>query len=108
MGVTDKRRNVYFNQHSQISDGSGSSEEGWDIIDGYSSDESTISPILAASALSTIPTSALKPRPPILATPHKGACSGHKLTLKKGRRSIHRYKEERNLFQRYLGNFLVN
>ena len=54
-----------------------------------------------------VPVVQVRPRaqPKPLRARKKLPTSGHKLVQKKGRRSMHRYKEERNLFSRYVGSF---
>jgi len=97
MGVTDNRRNVFLSQNSLTRNGESSSEDdGWEMINAESSDES--SPPVSQP----IPTRNIS-RPQIPAK-KKAPSTGHRLTLKKGRRSVHRYMEEKNLFQSYLAD----
>lgn len=94
MGITDNRRNVFYSENSLIRNGeSSSSDDGWEIINADSPDESPPTPPTVVSEPQRISLPAKKKQPP----------HGHRLTLKKGRRSMHRYTEERNLFQSYLG-----
>ena len=69
-----------------------SSDDGWEIINNESSDDITPSPpppITTAQRNTPPPKKKQQPR-------------RNGLTLKKGRRSVHRYMEEKNLFQRYV------
>jgi len=96
MGVTDNRRNVFLSQNSGLWF-SIVPDDGWEIINAESSDDSlppvpTQAPIRSNPSRSQI-TPKKKPPP-----------TGHRLSLKKGRRSVHRYMEEKNLFQNYLAD----
>lgn len=69
-----------------------SSDDGWEIINNESSDDVPPSP---SPPITTAQRNTLPPK-------KKQQPRGNGLTLKKGRRSVHRYMEEKNLFQRYL------
>ena len=83
-----------FISYSLTRNGESSSEDdGWEMINAESSDDSlppVSQPIPARNILrAQIPAK------------KKSPSTGHRLALKKGRRSVHRYMEEKNLFQRY-------
>lgn len=97
MGVTDNRRNVFLSQNSLTRNGDSSEDDGWEIINAESSDES-LPPTPPPAPATTVPTRnqvSSKKKPPL---------PGHRLALKKGRRSVHRYMEEKSLFQSYLAD----
>lgn len=91
MGVKDNRRNIFFTQSSLSRNGETSSDEdGWEIINPDSTDDSlppTPPPVVAHSQRNNLPSK--KKQPP----------RGDKIPLKRGRRSMHRYMEEKHLFQ---------
>lgn len=96
MGVTDNRRDIFLSQSSLRRNGETSSDDdGWEIINADSADDSlppTPPPAVAHSQRNNVPPK--KKQPPL----------GDRLRLKKGRRSMHRYMEEKHLFQSYLGD----
>jgi hypothetical protein len=92
MGVTDNRREIFFSQNSISRNEESSSDDGWEIINNESPDDVPPSPP------PPITTAQRNPLPP----KKKQQPRGNGLTLKKGRRSVHRYMEEKHLFQSYL------
>ena len=91
--------NSFFILFSLTRNGDSSEDDGWEIINAESSDES-LPPTPPPAPSTNTPTRnqvscKKKPPPP-----------GNRLALKKGRRSVHRYMEERSLFQRYDGPLL--
>jgi len=97
MGVTDNRRNVFLSQNSYpwlslVPD------DGWQIINAESSDDSS-PPVPPPAPVRSTPS-----RSKQIPIKKKSPSAGHRLAWKKGRRSVHRYMEEKNLFQSYLAD----
>lgn len=98
MGVTDNRRNVFLSQNSLTrNNDSSSDDDGWEIVNAESSDDSSPPVPPPAPVRST-------PRSKQIPIKKKSPSAGHRLAWKKGRRSVHRYMEEKNLFQSYLAD----
>merc|ERR1712223_1447793 len=99
MGVKDNRRDVFFTQSSISRNGETSSDDdGWEIINGDSTEDSlppTPPPVVTHSQRNNFPSK--KKQPP----------RGDRIPRKRGRRSMHRYLEEKNLFQSNLGDDLT-